>query len=149
MIVAGLHVGADDAAAAGALLAALAADEPALGVEAVAVGAAAVGAEDADLRLSASIFRMRLPAMSLKKTLPSASTAGPSRKQTVAAASATAFGATRPDGKPSCGPSPADYCKPTEDGQHDDVKQRTTGMGILQEKQLFFDSGSMRDFPIK
>ena len=42
---AGLHVGAHDAAAAGALLAALAADEPALGVEAVAVGAAAVGAE--------------------------------------------------------------------------------------------------------
>jgi hypothetical protein len=45
---ASLHVGADHAAASGALLAALAADEPALGVEAVAVGAAAVGAEGSD-----------------------------------------------------------------------------------------------------
>src|SRR5262249_22136052 len=43
--LAGLHVRAHDAAAARALLAAFAADEPALGVEAVAVGAAAVGAE--------------------------------------------------------------------------------------------------------
>src|SRR5262249_52551814 len=45
---AGFHVGADDAAAARALLPALTADEPALGVEAVAVGAPAVGAEGGD-----------------------------------------------------------------------------------------------------
>ena len=37
------------------------------------------------------IFMMRLPAMSEKKTLPSASTAGPSRKQTVPAIPATVF----------------------------------------------------------
>ena len=46
---AGLQVGADDApAAAGALLGPLATDQPALRVEGVAVGPAAVGAEDRD-----------------------------------------------------------------------------------------------------
>ena len=53
----------------------------------------------------ASIFRMRLPAMSLKKTLPSASTAGPSRKQTTAAAPAAVLAARRDLSAAS--PSPA------------------------------------------
>src|ERR1043166_5445029 len=46
----------------------------------------------------ASIFRMRLPAMSLKKTFPAASTAGPSRKQITAAALATTSLPTRLSG---------------------------------------------------
>src|SRR5262249_25620560 len=44
------------------------------------------------------IFRMRLPAMSLKNTLPAASTAGPSRKQTTAAGAAAVCFATNPSG---------------------------------------------------
>src|SRR5262245_60033826 len=46
----------------------------------------------------ASILRMRLPAMSLKNTLPVASTAGPSRKQITAAGAAAVFSATSPAG---------------------------------------------------
>src|SRR5262245_39539324 len=44
------------------------------------------------------IFRMRLPAMSLKNTVPAASTAGPSRKQTTAAGAAAVSTATSPSG---------------------------------------------------
>src|SRR5947209_3983566 len=47
--LAGFHVGAHHAAAARSLFTSLTADEPALGVEDVAVGPAAVGAEDAQL----------------------------------------------------------------------------------------------------
>src|SRR5262249_50299463 len=51
--VAALEVGADDAPpAAGAVLGAFAADQPTLGVEGVAVSAAAVGAEDGHLTLA-------------------------------------------------------------------------------------------------
>src|ERR1043166_5024145 len=46
----------------------------------------------------ASILSRRLPAMSLKITLPAASTAGPSRKQTTAAGAAAVCLATRPSG---------------------------------------------------
>src|SRR4029434_4799182 len=47
--LAGAQVRADQAAAAGALLARIAADHPPPGVEAVAVGATAVGAEGGDI----------------------------------------------------------------------------------------------------
>ena len=56
--------------AAGAVLGPFAANQPALGVERVAVGAAAVLAKRRHRRPLLSIFKMRLPWMSLKKTLP-------------------------------------------------------------------------------
>src|SRR5262245_33500907 len=82
---------------------------------------------------------MRLPAMSLKKTLPSASTAGPSRKQMTAPAVALASGATRPSGTGTLAtpPSPANKEKAKMETSEHEVAQC---MLFLHNGVEFFDS---------
>jgi len=94
------------------LLVAFATDEPALGVEAVAVGAAAVIAPDADFALGIH-FHDAIAGDVGEEDVPFSIDGRAFKKTRVPAVSAMVFGATRPAGSGTdFGPSPPERAMP-------------------------------------